>query len=417
MTNGNNILTSFGRFQVFVYATDVGMPISGAVVRITSYDNQQNILAELITDTSGQTEIIDLAAPPLEFSLIPESEKPYSEYNVNILAQGFTPAIIEYVQILPDTLSYLRVKLLPDLTNSMPVESISIAPHTLYFPYPPKIPEDAVKELPEADEFVVLPNVVVPEFIIVHDGVPTNYSAPNYWIPFKDYIKNVASSEIYSTWPESSIRANVLAILSFTLNRVYTEWYRNQGFPFTITSSTAFDQKFIYGRNFYESISLVVDEIFTTFITKPDIRQPLFTQYCNGTTSVCPGWLSQWGSKDLGEQGYTALEILRYYYGQEIFLMTAERVEGVPISYPGTPLQVGSSGPDVRAIQTQLNAISNNFPAIPKVRVDGIYGDQVRQAVEIFQGVFDLPVTGIVDFATWYQISNIYVAVTKMAEL
>jgi len=417
MTNGNENLTSLGRFQVFIYGTDVGVPISGAVVRIYPDDNHQNILAELITDTSGQTETVELAAPPVEFSLAPFSQRPYSEYDVNVIAQGFRSAVIENVQILPDTLSYLGVKMLPEPVSTMPVETISIAPHTLYFPYPPKIPESDVKELPESREFAVLPNVVIPEFIIVHDGVPTNAAAPNYWVPFTDYIKNVASSEIYSTWPESTIRANVLAILSFTLNRVYTEWYRNQGFPFTITSSTAFDQKFIYGRNFYENISNVVDQIFTNYITRPNIRQPLFTQYCDGANSICPDWLSQWGSKELGDQGYSDIEILRYYYGQDIFLLTAERVEGVPVSYPGTPLQMGSSGSDVRAIQTQLNAISNNFPAIPKVPVDGVFGNQTREAVEVFQGIFDLPVTGIVDLATWYQISYIYVAVTRLAEL
>jgi hypothetical protein len=209
----------------------------------------------------------------------------------------------------------------------------------------------------------------------------------------------------------------VLAIISFTLNRVYTEWYRGKGYDFTITSTTEFDQKFVYGRNFFSEISNIVDYLFTTFITRPGIRQPLLTQYCNGSTVTCPEWLSQWGSKMLGDQGYDAVQILRTYYGFDIFLMEAQRVAGIPVSYPGTPLQVGSVGPSVRTIQEQLNAISDKFPAIPKLRVDGIFGEQTRNAVMIFQQVFDLPQTGIVDFATWYRISIIYVAVERLAEL
>jgi len=283
--------------------------------------------------------------------------------------------------------------------------------------FPPKIPEDEVKPLPESGGFVVLPEPVIPEFVIVHQGVPSDNSAQNVWVPFKDYIKNVASCEIYSTWPDASIRANVLAILSFTLNRVYTEWYRGKGYDFTITNSTAFDQAFTYGRNIFQEIATVVDEIFTTFITRPGIRQPLLTQYCDGSRVQCPNMMSQWGSKNRADEGYDAIGILRYYYGQDIFLMQAEKVSGVPMSYPGTALQTGSTGPSVRMIQEQLNAISNNYPAINKIRVDGVFGEQTRTAVETFQKIFNLPQTGIVDFGTWYQISNIYVAVTKIAEL
>lgn len=369
------------------------------------------------TDSSGNTPVIELAAPPVEFSQNPGEPKPYSEYDVYVSLDGYKPVIIEGAQILPDSTALQHIRLEPSVRIEPQPQNIPISPHTLYAIYPPKIPEDPVKPLPDSTGFVVLPQPVVPEFVIVHLGVPTDTSAFNVWVYFQEYIKNVASSEIYSTWPTESIRANVLAILSFTMNRVFTEWYRGKGYDFTVTNSTAFDQAFVYGRNIYTEISNVVDNIFTTFVTKPGIRQPLFTQYCDGKNTQCPNWLSQWGSKAFGDQGYDSMSILRNYYGQNIYLMQAEKVSGVPVSYPGTPLQMGSSGPDVRTIQEQLNTISNNYPAINKVRVDGYYSDQTRTAVETFQRIFNLPVTGIVDLATWYKISNIYVAVTRMAEL
>ena len=227
----------------------------------------------------------------------------------------------------------------------------------------------------------------------------------------------MASSEIYSTWPENTIRANVLAIMSFTLNRVYTEWYRNKGFDFTITTSTAFDQKFTYGRNIFQSISNIVDEVFQNYLSRPNVRQPILTQYCDGQRVTCPNWLSQWGSKYLGDQNYSTVEILRYYYGDNMFINTAEEVAGIPASWPRVDLTIGSTGEKVRQIQEQLARISQSYPAIPAVTPDGIFGPATRAAVEKFQEVFDLPVTGVIDFRTWYRISEIYVAVARLAEL
>ena len=289
-----------------------------------------------------------------------------------------------------------------------------IPPHTLYGEYPPKIAEDAVKELPPSRGFVVLSDVVVPEFIVVHDGVPDDSTAPDYWIPYKDYIKNVASCEIYATWPEEAIKANVLAIISFTLNRVYTEWYRSRGKSFTVTSSTAYDQKFVYQRNIFQEISRVVDDIFATYITKPDIKQPLFTQYCDGKNVTCPEWLSQWGSKYLAENGTGYIDILRSYYGTEIYLDSATQVTGVPISFPGNALQSGSVGESVRVIQRQLNSISNNYPLINKIAVDGVFGQSTVDAVKTFQEIFGLSPSGIVDYATWYEISKVFTAVERL---
>ena len=405
-----------GRLQVSVSALDVGKPADNAIVRVTP-TNDENVIEEMITDSSGNTPVADLAAPPFEFSQAPGEPKPYSEYDLYISLDGYKPIKIEGAQILPSTTALQNIRLEPTVTTTPQTENVPIAPHTLWGSFPPKIPEDPVKPLPDSTGFVVLPQPVVPEFVIVHEGVPTDTSARNLWVYFSDYIKNVASSEIYSTWPRESIKANILAILSFTMNRIYTEWYRGKGFDFTVTNSTAFDQSYVHGRNVYSEISTLVDDLFTTYITKPDIRQPLLTQYCDGVKTQCPNWMTQWGSKYLGDQGYDAVSILKNYYGQNIFLMEAQKVSGVPVSYPGNPLQMGSQGPSVRTIQEQLNAISNNYSAISKQRVDGVYGDQTRTAVETFQKIFNLPVTGIVNFATWYAISNIYVAVTKMAEL
>jgi len=406
---------SNGRLQIGTFAADVGRPASNAVIRVMSREAENQILEELISDSSGQTPTIELEAPPLEYSMS-ETNKPYSEYDIQVTMNGYEPQVIEGVQVLPDTTAYQDIRLNPIMDYTAQTRIISIREHTLWGMFPPKTPEDEIKELPPSTGYIVLPDPVVPEFIIVHDGAPDNASAPNYWIPFADYIKNVACCEIYSTWPLETITANVLAILSFTLNRIYTEWYRGKGYDFTITSSTAYDQAFSYGRNIFSEISSVVDNIFTTFITRPGIRQPLFTQYCDGKRVSCPNWMTQWGSKALGDQGYSAINILKSFYGYDIYLMAAQKVAGVPMSYPGTVLQMGSIGESVRVIQEQLNAISNNFPAIPKVRVDGVFGEDTRVAVETFQNIFRLSSDGIVGFNTWYKLSHIYVAVTRMAE-
>ena len=413
----NQSIFQKGFLRVSVYDETEGRPLNNVEVDISPTGDNGTVVERLVTDSSGNTEQIDLSAPDIEYSLTPESEvRPYSEYDITVNVDGFEPYRVEGVQILPETLA-LQSIFLTRRQASLPVgNDIIILPHTLWGSFPPKEAEDSVKQLPDGDGFVVLPEPVIPEFIIVHDGVPSNASAQNYYVPFRDYIKNVASCEIYSTWPVETIEANVLAIISFTLNRVYTEWYRGRGYDFTITNSTAYDQAFVYGRNIFSEISEVVDYLFTTYITKPNIRQPLFTQYCNGSNVTCPGWLSQWGSKYLGDQGFDAVEILRRYYGSEIYLTSAETVSGVPVSYPGYTLRMDSRGGAVRTVQEQLNAISDNYPAIRKLRVDGIYGPNTQAAGTTFQKIFDLPESGEVDFGTWYKISAIYVAVERLAE-
>ena len=403
---------SFGRLRVSINAELTYTPVAGATVNI-SYPGQTNAIEQLTTNASGQTGTIELTTPPVEYSLEPESTQPYSEYTLTISAPGYETAVINNTQLLSGETAVQPVQLVPLETAP---SDIVIPAHTLYGEYPPKIPEDEIKPVSESGE-IVLSRVVIPETIVVHTGPPGDAGAKNYYVPYKDYIKNVASSEIYATWPESTITANVLAIMSFTLNRVYTEWYRNKGFNFTITNSTAYDHFFVPGRNVYESISEVVDTIFTNYLSRPNVRQPILTQYCDGSRVSCPQWMSQWGSKTLGEQGYEPIEILRYYYGDDMYINTAEQISGIPSSWPGSDLTIGSRGQKVMQMQEQLNRIARNYPALPTIAVDGIYGPATANAVKEFQKIFGLPQTGIVNYRTWYKISEIYVGVSRIAEL
>ena len=262
-----------------------------------------------------------------------------------------------------------------------------------------------------------MPTVIpfVPQNITVHLGAPSS-NAANVTVPFIDYVKNVASSEIYPTWRESALRANILAIVSFALNRVYTEFYRSRGYPFDITSSTAYDQYFVNGRSYFSNVSRIVDELFNDYLRRPGFVEPLAAKFCNGTTVTCEG-LSQWGSQNLAQQGLNSTQILRNYYGN-VEIVNNAPVRGIQSSYPGTALRVGSSGPEVVVIQTELNRISRNYPAIPKIpEIDGIYGPRTEAAVRKFQEIFDLTVDGVVGRATWYELVRLYTAVTSLSEL
>ncbi len=399
-----------GRLKISVRIGNGYIPVAGARVTVQAMDESMETMM-FTTDSSGQTPEIELPAPPLSYSESPDEPRPYSEYLITVEAEGYETSVVEGTEILPGELSLQAVQMqhLPS-TGSV----IVIPGHTLYDDYPAKIPEAEVKPVPESGE-IVLSRVVIPEYVVVHDGVPTNSSAPDYWIRYTDYIKNVASSEIYSTWEDATILANILAIQSFTLNRVYTEYYRSRGYDFTITSSTAYDQKFVYGRNIYDNISYLVDQVFNNYLARPGVTQPIFTSYCDGQRATCSG-LSQWGSKYLGDEGYSAIEIIRYYYGSDMYIATAEQISGVPASYPGYDLTIGSNGDKVRQLQQQLNRIARDYPAIPQISADGIYGSLTAESVRAFQKIFDLPQTGVTDFPTWYAISRIYVAVSRISE-
>ncbi len=394
------------------------IPIEGATIRLSYTGQPDSILETLSSNVSGQTEDILLDTPPLEYSMEPGQNQPYAEYTIEVTAEGYEPINISGIELLPGEQAIQNVLLTPLAEATTAEEHIVIGPHTLYGDYPPKIPEDEIKPVNETGE-IVLSRVVVPEYVVVHDGSPNDTSANDYYVRFKDYIKNVASSEIYATWSDATIRANVLAILSFTLNRVYTEWYRNKGYDFTITSSTAYDHKWIHGRNIYENISYIVDEIFANYLSRPNVKQPILTQYCDGQQVQCldRGWMTQWGSKYLGDQGYTPIEIIRYYYGDDMYINTAEQISGIPASWPGYDLSIGSSGTKVRQMQEQLDRIARTYTAIPRITADGIYGPATAEAVRAFQRIFGLPVTGVVDYPTWYEISGIYVAITRIGEL
>lgn len=258
----------------------------------------------------------------------------------------------------------------------------------------------------------------IPNFITVHLGAPNDNTAANITLPFIDYIKNVASSEIYPTWPENSLRANIYAQISFALNRIYTEYYRSRGYPFDITSSTAYDQYFVNGRDIFENIDTIVSEIFNSYLRRPGSVEPLFAQYCDGINVTCPGGLSQWGSVALANQNMTPFEILKNYYGDNLEIVTDVPVGSPNASVPPVLLRVGSSGDDVRTIQIRLNRISNNFPSIPKiVQADGIYLEDTEAAVRQFQEIFGLPADGIVGRSTWYAIGRIYASVKRLNEL
>lgn len=404
-----------GKLQIQVTSQLRAAPVEDAVIDISSTGEPDQILEEVRTDSVGQTDTLELEAPPEEYSLSPGEMQPYSEYNFRITAPGYEPLTISGAEILANQLALQDIRLKP-LAGPEAYDNVVIPAHTLYGDYPPKIAEAEIKPLSQSGE-IVLSRVVIPEFIVVHDGAPTDSTAGDYYVRYRDYIKNVASSEIYATWPEDTIRANVLAIMSFTLNRVYTEWYRNKGYDFTITSSTAFDHKWIPERNIYDTISVIVDELFADYLSRPNVKQPILTQYCDGRQVQCPNWMTQWGSKSLGDQGYSPIEILRYYYGDDMYINTAEAISGIPSSWPGYTLKIGSSGNKVRQMQEQLNVIAGAYPAIPKITADGIYGPATAEAVRVFQKVFGLPQTGEVDYTTWYKISEIYVGVSRIAEL
>ncbi len=403
-----------GRLQINVTSSLGLIPIQDATVTI-SYTGVPDVTVErLNTNSSGQTEAIELSAPPLEYSVQPSEQMPYSEYNIQVDAPGYESVMVSGTEILPDVLAIQPIQMIPLQATQEEEETIVIPEHTLYGEYPPKIPEAEIKPMDESGE-IVLSRVVIPEYIVVHDGAPSDNTAQNYYVRYRDYIKNVVSSEVYATWEENAIYANTLAIMSFTLNRVYTEWYRGRGYNFTITSSTAYDQKWMYGRNIYSNIDRIVDSIFANYLSRPGVRQPILTSYCDGQRVTCEG-LSQWGSQYLANEGYMPIEIVRYYYGNDMYINSADSISGVPSSWPGYNLTIGSSGDKVRQMQQQLNRIARNYPAIPTIAVDGIYGPRTAEAVRTFQGIFDLPQTGVVDYPTWYSISNIYVGVSRIAE-
>ncbi len=398
-----------GCLKVDVKAED-GRPLKDAKVAIADSAGQE--LCVCSTDCNGQTICVQLDAPD-KSTAQKHGGMAYAVYTVTIEKEGYITQIIEGAEVFDGVASTQPATLRQGFARSGEEETIDIPFNALKQASPQieqKGPPDAAKGAR------ILQNVVIPQKITVHMGVPNNASAKNISVGFADYVKNVTASEIYANWPPAAIEANVYAIISLALNRIYTEWYRSRGYNFDITNSTQYDQYYKEGQTIPDNISRVVDRVFNRYIRRVGHKEPFFSSFCNGTTSKCPG-MSQWGTVSLANAGYSPINILKYYYGNDIELATANIVSDTLTSYPGYTLSQGSQGPDVEKIQEYLNRISADFPAIPKVTPDGWFGPSTAAAVKAFQKSQNLSQTGVVDRATWNKISFIYTAVTDLAEL
>lgn len=406
-----------GFIKVELFTAREVVPVSGGnifILKSTSVDFDKGRI--LSTDSSGITKMLEVDTPDIELSKSEYSEQiPYSVYDLYVRAPGYKDVVVEGIQVFPNEVSIQQVEMIPTSKEREFLEELEhnyIPPHQLI----EDMPRVQIEEKEPTFQSKVLIRPYIPEFITVHLGAPSSY-AENVTVRFPEYIKNVASSEIYPTWPEQAIRANIYCHISFALNRVYTEWYRNKGYNFQITNSTAYDQYFVKGRNIFENISRIVDDIFNEYITRVGYMEPLLAQYCNGTTVTCKG-LSQWDTVKLAMDGYETMEILKNYYGDNIELTKTNDIRGIEESYGGTPLKLNSTGNDVETIQRQINRISNNYPEIPKIEpVDGVFGSKTELSVKAFQRIFNLYADGIVGKSTWYKISGIYVGVKRLAEL
>lgn len=401
---------AIGYLQVQTRTAADALPIEGAQVWIL--DDEGNTLYRLLSDDSGETQTIPLETLDKSFSQNPDYlGNPYYTYDVMVQAEGFEPVSVTEIPIFDGETATLPIMLTPlqegqtfQTLENIPVGSPAIS-----------MPQAREQEGSSVDSRV-LRQVVIPNPITVHLGPPGS-SAANVQVPFSDYVKNVASSEIYPTWPESALKANIYAIMTFALNRIYTEWYRSRGYNFDITNNTAYDQYYVPGRAIYSSISKAVDEVFGEYVRRQGQQAPYFTSFCNGTTATCNG-LSQWGTVSLANQGYNPLQILRYYYPNDIEIAETNIVTGSVTSYPGTALRRGSTGLDVQTIQTYLERIRKNYPAIPAITdAAGTFGQSTEAAVKKFQSIFSLTSDGIVGKATWYKLSSIYTGVTRLSEL
>lgn len=409
MNSGNNQLCTapitdenFGTLQVQVVCELGSRPVENAQVQIFDKSAPDTALLELITDISGDTLDIGLPAPPIEYSMAPSANRPYAEYKLIVNAPGLQTVIIDGVQLLPNVKTIQPIRMPFKESNADEAKLIVIGPHFLYGDYPPKIYEDEIKE-----NVITTKPLFLPENIIVHDGPPNDPCATNYTVRYRDYIKNVVSSLIYGNWPVETIYANILARLSFSLNRYYTNWYQNQGYDFTITSSTEYDQLWIYGRNIDSNVSLYVDYMFNHFLSLPDISQPILTQACIGYPDDRPCMLSLWGSKFLGDQGCTSLDILRYYYGDSIYINCTDNITCIQPWVEGA-FRLGSTSELVIQLEEKLQILARAYCEIPFPPSVGIFNEQIQNSVKAFQKIFNLPVTGDVDAATWYKLSESY---------
>lgn len=400
-----------GFLQVMV-TTQTAIPLEN--VKITVIDSASGkLLADktVYTDSSGKSPLIELETVDRQYTLDRDNTTvlPYKNYDIVTEKEFYIRGENISVQIYDGQTTVQTVGLMPrptDFGNEFERELNRGDVQKLF---------DIQPDLQEGTNNYILQRVVIPQSVTVHLGRP-DARRQNVTVPFRTYLKSVAASEIYPTWPQQALRANIHCQISFVLNRIYTEWYRSRGYNFDITNSTSFDQKYIHNRATFESTDKIVDEIFNTYVTRQYNREPYFTEYCDGKQVTCRG-LKQWGTVDLANQGMDALEIIRYYYGDDIQINETNNIVNVNSSYPGTALRRGDTGENVRIIQAQLNRISDNYPAIGKMTVDGIFGPAMEERVKNFQRIFNLTADGVVGKSTWYKISYIYVAVKKLAEL
>lgn len=399
---------------------DNRFPAAGVEVQLTD----GNKIYNTVTDQNGRASF-NVETPPFYTSqIVSPAAQPFTQVNILISAPGYVSVRVVNLMVFPLTeTTFTQNMILLAGSPSGSVRTVVIPTHHLArtplgeLPQAPEREATPIPTVAETDDEGNVYNrrVIVPEYITVHMGPPSS-DAQNITVPYLYYLKSVASSEIYPTWPTEALKANILAQNTLALNRIYTEWYRSQGYPFQITSSPAYDQYYVHDAGIFDTVSVLVDELFDQYISRPNDFAPIYSEYCDGVIATCDG-MTQWGTVSLARQGMDALEILRYYYGQNIELRTAEVVEVIPDSYPGE-LSEGSTGADVTALQTRLNRIAINYPAIPFIRqIDGVYGAGTENAVRAFQQSFGLPATGVTDENTWYRIIYIYTAVTRLAEL
>jgi peptidoglycan hydrolase-like protein with peptidoglycan-binding domain len=384
----------------------LAVPFAHIVIR--TKDGQ--VLYTVRTDESGNTEMFSLDAPDRSLTLDPCYMQPaYAVYDVRAEADGFKSVNVYNVEIVDGEESFLNIEFHPlEQGEREGEEEIDIPPIGLLIPA-----ENRQITAPYSG----LREVFIPEYITVHLGTPQNTSAQNVRVPFVEYVANVASSEIYSDWPYNSLLANVHCIVTFALNRIYTEWYRSRGYNFDITNSTQYDQYFVYGRNIFQNLMEIARNYYNVYARRFGFRNPFFTQYCNGTTSTCAG-LSQWGTVTLANRGFTPLQILHYYYPSDLELIRTDNIQGIVETYPGQVLTIGSTGYNVTRIQNFLNRIRVNFPVIPQISLPlGTFNQATQNAVRVFQRQFDLTADGIVGRQTWNEITRVYTGVVKLGEL
>jgi peptidoglycan hydrolase-like protein with peptidoglycan-binding domain len=429
-----------GTLKIFATTGDGAIPVAGASYAIK--DKSGNVLFSGITNENGESGVYTLEAPPRELSLTPNpGVRAYGVYDVWIAKPGFVTVTIIDVEVMDGLDAIQSVDLQPVTEGNEEEATIIIPPPTVAMATPTQEQEgtDEVKFGGDLAEWQImegvsspvgapvtvaaqaaaprtLSSVIIPDYITVHLGRPANSAAPRTRVRFIDYVKNVTCSEIYATWPTNSIIANVHCIVSFALNRVYTEWYRTRGYTFDITNSTTVDQYFVPGRTIFQNISQIVDGIFNVYARRSGFRNPYFTEYCSGTTATCKG-LSQWGTVTLANRGFTPIQILHNFYPRDLILVTAPSGT-VRESYPGVVLERGSTGENVRLIQNRLNRIRANFPAIPQIpNPNGVFGVETENAVRIFQRTFNLLQDGRVGRSTWNAIMRYWVSITKLSEL